>query len=133
MESSTDQTRLDRAAIWLSGLCLIHCLAVPAAFLLAPPVSAWLNATETQTHWVLFGLAAPIGGIALFRGYTRQPNALTVSLGILGLALMLLGVAHVFGEDLELILTSAGVMLVMIAHIRNLHTGHDHTKAAGEH
>ena len=82
---------------------------------------------------MLFGLAVPISGIALFRGYTRQPNALTVSLGILGLALMLLGVAHVFGEDLELILTTAGVMLVMIAHIRNLHTGHDHTKAAGEH
>ena len=68
-----------------------------------------------------------------FRGYIRQPNALTVSLGILGLALMLLGVAHVFGEDLELMLTTAGVVLVMMAHIRNLHIGHDHTKAAGEH
>ena len=133
MESSTDQTRLDRAAIWLSGLCLVHCLAVPVAFLLAPSLSAWLDATETQTHWLLFGLAMPIRGIALFRGYRRPPNGLTVLLGVLGLALMLLGVAHVFGEDLEIILTTAGVVLVMVAHIRNLHLGHDHTKTADEH
>ena len=133
MESSTVQTRLDRAAIWLSGLCLVHCLAVPVAFLLAPSLSAWLDATETQTHWLLFGLAVPISGIALFRGYRRQANGLTVLLGVLGLALMLLGVAHVFGEDLEIMLTTAGVVLVMVAHIRNLHLGHDHTKTADEH
>ena len=132
LDSSNDQTRLDRAAIWLSGLCLIHCLAVPVAFLLAPSLSAWLDATETQTHWLLFGLAVPISGIALFRGYRRQANALTISLGILGLVLMLLGVTHIFGEDLEIILTTAGVVLVMVAHLRNLHAGHAHAKAAGE-
>ena len=106
---------------------------MPVAFLLAPSLSAWLDATETQTHWLLFGLAVPISGIALFRGYRRQANGLTVSLGVLGLALMLLGVAHVFGEDLEIILTTAGVVLVMVAHIRHLHLGHDHTKTADEH
>ena len=84
---------------------------MPVAFLLAPSLSAWLDATETQTHWLLFGLAVPISGIALFRGYRRQANGLTVLLGVLGLALMLLGVAHVFGEDLEIILTTAGVFL----------------------
>ncbi|NCF32902.1 MAG: MerC family mercury resistance protein [Proteobacteria bacterium] len=126
MESSTDQTRLDRAAIWLSGLCLLHCLAVPAAFLLTPSLSAWLDATETQTHWVLFRLAVPISGVALYRGFKRHPNMLTVSMGVAGLALMLLGVLHLFGEQLEIILTTAGVLLVMVAHIRNLHWGHDH-------
>ena len=93
----------------------------------APSLSAWLDATETQTHWVLFGLAVPISGVALFEAISDNPT-LTVSLGILGLALMLLGVAHVFGEDLELMLTTAGVVLVMVAHIRNLHIGHDHTR-----
>ena len=133
LEPSNDQTRLDRAAIWLSGLCLIHCLAVPVAFVLTPSLSAWLDATETQTHWLLFGLAVPISGIALFRGYVRHPNRLTVSLGVIGLTLMLLGVAHVFGEDLEIILTTAGVVSVMVAHIRNLHLGHDHRPATDEH
>lgn len=99
---------------------------MPAAFLLTPSLSAWLDATETQTHWVLFGLAVPISGVALYRGFKRHPNMLTVSMGVAGLALMLLGVLHLFGEQLEIILTTAGVLLVMVAHIRNLHWGHDH-------
>ena len=126
MESSTDHTRLDKAAIWLSSLCLIHCLSVPLAFLLAPSVSGWLDATETQTHWLLFGLAVPISGVALYRGYRREPNTLTVSTGVVGLTLMLLAVLHLLGEEFEIALTTLGVVLVMVAHIRNLHAGHDH-------
>ena len=99
------------------------------AFLLAPSISGWLDATETQTHWVLFGLAVPISGIALYRGYKRQPNRLTVSAGVIGLALMLLAVLHLLGETYEITLTTLGVVLVMVAHIRNLHAGHDHTRA----
>lgn len=129
LDSSTDQTRLDKAAIWLSGLCLLHCLSVPLAFLLAPSLSSWLDATETQTHWLLFGLAVPISSVALYRGYLREPNLLTVSTGVLGLILMLLAVLHLLGEELEIVLTTLGVVLVMVAHIRNLHVGHDH---AGE-
>lgn len=126
VESNNDHKRIDRAAIWLSGLCLVHCLAVPLGFLLAPSLSAWLDATETQTHWILFGLAVPISGVALYRGYRREPNRPTVTLGILGLFLMLLGVTHLFGGELEIALTTAGVILVMFAHLRNLHAGHEH-------
>ena len=56
--------------------------------------------------------------------YKRQ-----VSTGVLGLILMLLAVLHLLGEELEIVLTTLGVVLVMVAHIRNLHVGHDH---AGE-
>lgn len=128
LASSSDHTRLDRAAIWLSGLCLIHCLAVPVAFLLAPSVSAWLDTTETQTHWLLFGLALPISAMALSRGYRRQANLMTVSLGSVGLLLMLLGVTHLFGHELEIFLTTVGVIMVMVAHLRNMHGRHDHDR-----
>ena len=130
LASNTDHTRLDKAAIWLSVLCLIHCLSVPAAFLLAPSLSAWLDATETQTHWLLFGLAVPISGVALYRGYLRSPNRFTISVGGVGLILMLLAVLHLLGEDQEIFLTTLGVILVMVAHIRNLHAGHDHRNEA---
>ena len=94
--------------------------------LFAGPVDFWLDATETQTHWLLFGLAVPISGIALYRGYKRQPNQLTVSTGVIGLTLMLLAVLHLLGEAFEITLTTLGVVLVMVAHIRNLHAGHAH-------
>lgn len=126
LASSIDHTRLDQAAIWLSGLCLIHCLAVPVAFLLAPSVSAWLDTTETQTHWLLFGLALPISAIALGRSHRRKPNLMTVSLGSVGLLLMLLGVTHLLGHELEIFLTAVGAIMVMLAHLRNMHGRRDH-------
>ena len=126
LASSIDHTRLDQAAIWLSGLCLIHCLAVPVAFLLAPSVSAWLDTTETQTHWLLFGLALPISAIALGRNHRRKPNLMTVSLGSVGLLLMLLGVTHLLGHELEIFLTAVGAIMVMLAHLRNMHGRRDH-------
>lgn len=121
-----DLQRIDRIAIGLSGLCLVHCLSVPLALLLAPALSVWLDATETQIHWLLLGLALPISGIALYRGYRRQANMLTVILGCTGFLLMLLGVTHALGEALEITLTVIGITLVMFAHIRNLHVGHEH-------
>jgi hypothetical protein len=48
----------------------------------------------------------------------------------LGLLLMLVAVSHVFGRELEVVLTVVGVTAVMFAHLRNL-AGHQalHTKA----
>ena len=116
--------------MWLSGLCLVHCLALPLAMLLAPTLSHWVEATETTTHWILFGIAIPISLIALVRGYRRLRSNLTLLLGGLGLLLMLVAVSHVFGRELEVVLTVVGVTAVMFAHLRNL-AGHQapHNKA----
>ena len=121
---------LDRAAIWLSGLCLVHCLALPLAILLAPTLSHWVEATETTTHWILFGIAIPISLVAFVQGYRRLRSKLTLLLGGLGLLLMLVAVSHVFGRELEVALTVVGVTAVMFAHLRNL-AGHQapHNKA----
>ena len=121
---------LDRAAMWLSGLCLVHCLALPLAILLAPTLSHWVEATETTTHWILFGIAIPISLVAFVQGYRRLRSNLTLLLGGLGLLLMLVAVSHVFGRELEVVLTVVGVTAVMFAHLRNL-TGHQapHNKA----
>ena len=51
---------------------------------------------------------------------------MTVSIGVIGLALMLLAVLHLLGEAFEITLTTLGVVLVMVAHLRNLHAGHAH-------
>ena len=116
----TPHTTLDRAAIWLSGLCLAHCLAFPLAVLLAPTFADWLGATETTTHWILFGFALPISAVALTRGYRRLGNGPTMLLGSVGLLLMLLAVTHIFGSELEVLLTLIGVIAVLYAHWRNL-------------
>jgi hypothetical protein len=117
---------LDRFAVVLSGLCLLHCLAVPFAILLGPMLGQWLTHSETEVHWLLLALALPISAVALSRGYSRHHSPLTLVLGAAGLALMFIGVSHVIGEDWEIILTVAGVSSLLLAHIRNMLGSHRH-------
>ena len=124
---TANKSKLDRTAIWLSGLCLIHCLAVPVTVLLMPSVNSWLADTETMTHWLLLAFAVPISVLALWRGYQSEKSILTLALGGIGLTLMFLAVIHVLGESWEIPLTVVGVILVLIAHIRNL-TNHQHSE-----
>ena len=119
-------TGLDRAAVFLSGLCLLHCLAIPFALVFGPYLGQWLTDSETQTHWVLLATAIPISFVALWRGYQKHHNRLTLSLGGVGLVLMFIGVSHIFGESFEIALTVVGVSMLLVAHIRNMTSGHNH-------
>ena len=118
--------RLDRAAVFLSSLCLLHCMAIPFALLLGPITSRWLTSNETPTHWILLALALPISVIALWRGFRRHHSRFTLVLGLLGLLLMFIGVSHLLGESWEIALTVVGVIALLIAHVRNMLGGHSH-------
>ena len=80
-----------------------------------------------MTHWLLLAFAVPISVLALWRGYQSEKSILTLALGGIGLTLMFLAVIHVSGESWEIPLTVVGVILVLIAHIRNL-TNHQHSE-----
>jgi hypothetical protein len=122
---SVNKARLDRTAIWLSSLCLVHCLAVPATIVLTPSLNIWFSDTETLIHWILLIFALPVSMLALWRGYQNEKNISNFALGTIGLALMFLAVIHVLGEDMEIPLTVIGAIFVLIAHVKNL-TQHQH-------
>jgi hypothetical protein len=113
--------RLDRLAIALSALCLLHCLAIPLAVLAAPAVTAWLSGTETAMHWALLALAVPLSIWAYSRGYRRHGGVAATMLGGLGLALMLVGVSHLLAASWEIPLTLVGVVMVSVGHGMNIH------------
>ena len=113
--------RLDRLAIALSALCLLHCLAIPLAVLAAPAVTAWLSGTETAMHWALLALAVPLSIWAYSRGYRRHGGVAATVLGGLGLALMLVGVSHLLATNWEIPLTLVGVVMVSVGHGMNIH------------
>ena len=117
-------TGLDRAAVLLSGLCLVHCLAVPFALMFGPLLGQWLLDSETEVHWILLALALPISAIALGRGYIRHHSWLTLVLGGVGLLFMFVGAAHLFGAQWEVLLTVVGVSTLLLAHIRNMVAAH---------
>jgi hypothetical protein len=77
---------LDRAAIGLSSLCIVHCLLVPLAVASLPFLGQALPAGEAVHAWLL--LAAPaISAPALWIGYRAHKAAGTVCSGIGGCGL----------------------------------------------
>lgn len=111
---------MDQLGLLLSASCLLHCLALPVALVAAPALALWLGETETTVHWVLFAIAAVVSGGALYLGYRRHGGALVVVVGTVGLAVMAVAAAHLFGTTLEATLTLVGASIVALAHVVNL-------------
>ena len=113
--------RFDRTGIFLSGLCLVHCvlglvivsfLGIGGGVLLAPEI-----------HRIGLALAVVIGVLALGAGFARHGRSAPLALGALGLCLMAgaLAVGHGLSEA---ILTIGGVSIVASAHLWNLRAAH---------
>ena len=109
--------RLDRAGVLISGLCLVHCIAGLLLVTLLGLGGGVLLAPEWH-EWGL-GLAIAVGALGLGLGALRHRRMVILAQGLTGLLLMglALGVGH---GAREAGLTIAGVLLVGLAHIRNL-------------
>ncbi len=108
------QSWLDWAAVSASGLCLVHCLALPLVIAALPTLGGAV--AGGTTHWVLLAFALPVSLWVL----TREPwpeGRTPLLLGAAGLSLMTLGVALYEGHSAETWLTVAGVTLVAAAHV----------------
>jgi len=107
---------IDRAAVLLSGLCVVHCVATA---LLLGTVS--MLGGVLGSHWIHEGglaLAVVLGGVALGRGVLDHGRFLPPSIGGLGLGMMAgaLTLPHAGGE---VIATIAGVVLLGAGHLLN--------------
>lgn len=104
----------DLAAISLSGLCLIHCLALPVLAVTLPVLGAWVEVA--WIHWGFIGLAAPISMVALSRG-RRQGRTRRFMVAATGLGLMVAGAAGIGDET---VMTVVGGVTLALAHALNL-------------
>ena len=105
---------LDASAIGLSALCLAHCLALPILAASSPAFSGWIG-TE-WVHAAVILIAAPLSALALW--YPGQ-SKLVIGLGIAGVLLLGLGLAHWPAGIGETALTVAGSLALALAHLRN--------------
>jgi len=144
MESnSSSVTLVDKTAISLSLLCLLHCLIVP----ILVPVLPFLVSFEEASHFheIFAVLVLGIASFAFWRGFKIHGNTSILFFGVLGgctlsLALLLPGAEHLhvghvheagahsseFIEWLGLsispqsLLTSVGGVLLIVAHLFNI-------------
>ncbi len=108
--------RLDRLAIGLSGLCMMHCLATAVLFGLLASAGGFLGAE--WVHEVGLTVAMILGGIALGRGALEHGFLLPVSVGSLGLGVMA-GALTMPHDGTEALYTIVGVATLALGHHLN--------------
>lgn len=112
---------LDKSAITLSALCLIHCLVLPIVVILMPNMFSNLLSQELF-HTMMVLCVLPISIYALTLGCKKHNK---FSLGLYGgVGLISLVSAVVFGESHlgelgEKSLTTLGAIIIAYAHYRN--------------
>jgi hypothetical protein len=114
---SNASNRLDRIAMGLSGLCLVHCIAT--AVLLGLLATAGGILGSPIIHEVGLTLAMIIGAFALGKGILEHGFVLPAGVGALGLCIM--GYALTLPEGgHEPIYTVCGVMILALGHRLNV-------------
>ncbi len=109
-------TRLDRMAIGLSGLCLVHCLGTTLLLTLMATAGGLFG--NPLIHEVGLSLAMLMGAIALGRGIDQHGYTMPSAVGGLGLGVMAgaLTLPHDGGEALY---TVIGVSILALGHRLN--------------
>jgi hypothetical protein len=113
---SIPTSRLDRMAMGLSGLCLVHCLAT--AILLGLLASAGGILGSPIIHEVGLTLAMILGSVALIRGIVEHGYMLPSVVGAMGLGTMA-GALSLPHGGAETIYTVIGVMMLGLGHRLN--------------
>lgn len=109
--------RLDRIAMGISGLCVVHCVAT--AVLLGLLASAGGLLGRPIVHEVGLSLAMIIGAFALARGFKEHGFMLPASVGAMGLGVMAGALSLPEGGH-EPVYTVAGVLIVALGHRLNV-------------
>ena len=111
----------DQAAIGLSLLCTLHCLALPVMATLLPSVIAMGFADESFHTWLVV-VVIPLSVFALAMGCRKHRRTGILYFGLIGLLLLCLSplMGHEFlGETAEKILTLAGSAALAVGHLMN--------------
>ncbi|MBA3667519.1 MAG: MerC domain-containing protein [Sphingomonas sp.] len=108
--------RLDRMAIGLSGLCLVHCLATSVLLALLASAGGFLGAP--WVHEVGLSLAMVMGAIALGKGILEHGYTMPSAVGGLGLGVMA-GALTMPHDGSEAVFTMVGVAILALGHRLN--------------
>ena len=126
------QAHFDRFAILLSGICAIHCIALPIVASLIPMLAITIQhgyaLHEFWFHQFILIFILPVSVIALIAGYRVHHQILPVIISSIGL-LILVGVAlfagylishHLMPHDGETLVTVFGGLIHAVGHLLNL-------------
>ncbi len=111
---------IDKISIGLSALCAVHCLVLPVFAGVLPALAA--TASHSYFHMLMLLLVIPLSGLALGAGWLRHRDGAVLTLGVVGVGLMVLAVTvghDLLGHDGERWATLAGSFILATGHFRN--------------
>ena len=110
---------MDGAAVLLSALCMLHCLALPLMVAGLPLLAQF---SESHLHLQMLVIIVPLSVIALGLGFRHHRITGVLWLGFAGLMFLFFGatVAHeVYGEAVDRVATILGSVILAVAHYIN--------------
>ncbi|MEZ4754209.1 MAG: MerC domain-containing protein [Bdellovibrionota bacterium] len=111
----------DQLGIFLSVLCMIHCVAFPLLVAFMPAAEFF---HDSYTHMGFFVLVAGLAGYSFVRGYSVHGKLKPVSLGIVGILLIMFALLTPHGHlgifTYENLVTTLGGITLIYAHLLNI-------------
>ena len=108
---------LDRMAITLSGLCVVHCIASAVIVTLLAAAGGFLVHPAIHEFGLIFAMM--LGAVALGRGVLEHGYAIPVWVGSLGLGVMGGALTLTHGSGGEIVYSILGVTIVALGHDLN--------------
>lgn len=110
---------LDRTAIFMSGVCLLHCLALPLMIIALPLPGL---ASGEHFHAQVLAIVIPVSMVAIALGFRRHGDRRILVWAALGMLLLIIGgtLIHAsFGIVADTIVTIAGGIVLAATHYVN--------------
>src|SRR5258708_35515850 len=119
--SKLSLSRLDDVGACLSGLCLVHCVAMPVVLAFAPTLAHFIPGDEV-IHRLLAMFVLAAGLPSFYLGFRKHGKKRVLALGIAGIS-VILG-ALIFGDSFvshlaEVSTTMIGSSLLTTGHLAN--------------
>jgi hypothetical protein len=119
VNSSTQRALLDKIAVGLSGICLLHCLLLPFVLAILPFLGQF---DDDHMHKEMLIFVIPVSVIALTVGFRRHGHAGVIVSGAAGLLILVLGaliVHDLYGVMADRATTVAGSIVLAFTHYQN--------------
>ena len=116
MSLAITTSRLDRMAMTLSGLCLVHCLGTAVLFALLSAAGGIIGSPVIHEFGLTFAMI--LGSLALGRGIVEHGFMMPSTVGGLGLGVMA-GALSLPHDGTEALYTVIGVGILALGHHLN--------------
>lgn len=125
--SSISSSLLDKGAVALSSICLLHCLTLPLLIVVLPFLA---QIGEDHFHVQMLVVVLPVSIIAFTLGHRRYRNKCVITWGVVGMLLLVIGgtITHSsYGIVADRVLTICGTLIIAAAHYFNNRLSHHST------